>query len=547
MSQTLFKLTAFPQGLWQIVWIGDVKFIRNIRRVFQPVVTVTLQSLKEANKFVEVNIAIGQMFKLVLGSIWEDGIEQLNQPVGHREVFSLTTYQARFIKAGSSLSEQDENKFWLPFSLHYKHKHHTESWCTLISLDTVDVIIPCAELLRFYFGSSSNLLKQIVRSHFNPFALWQDFDFDKDTGHLKITLAEGISGASAADIGRIIIDKTAFNAVSQVSKTLTSSIANREKAYIKMPFPFIGKSKLQVLGQWLHTVGLKDRFVVSQVESCSHRLPFLSLRYVSYGSLKNGLESQDQNSNTHQENNKPAIIKNTTKVDKLTNEEPNLDRQRKTLGLNTKVQFPDLLTKQVVRVTPQRTDMIMIGGSESNGYGSTGDGEGSCSDIAKVDICLESPFEPIGDKPLKSPMPEWNKYFEFLLQLSKEPWIARIEFPRLDSKQVEKHYAQLPNFVDENGEILQLSSVGSEKQNYVSICRVYLSNTYFFHLISFDPELLTKQNCFFETSDNKLTWISIFMYLKYSDKLKCQKFSYDKYQTLELIMQLKQFVCNYLA
>ena len=411
MEQTLFKLTAFPQGLWQIVWIGDVKFIRNIHRVFQPVVSVTLQSLNEANKFSEFNIAIGQMFKLVVGSIWDDGVEQLNQPFGHREAFSVTTYQAKFIKAGSSLSEQDENKFWLPFGLHDKHKHHTESWCALISLDNVDVIIPCAEILRFYFGSSSNLLKQIVRSHFNPFALWQEFDFDKNTGHLKIALAEGISGASAADIGRIIVDKTAFNAVSQVSKTLTASIANREKAYIKMPFPFIGKSKLQVLGQWLHIDGQNDRFVVSQIESCSHRLPFLSLRYVSYGNLKKNLENLDRYSNINQENSKPAIIKNTAKVDKLTNEEPNLSRQKKALGLTTKVRFPDLLTKQVVRVTPQRTYMIMIGSSKSSGYGSTGDGESNNSDIAKIDLCLNSSFEAIGDKPLKSPTPAWSKYF----------------------------------------------------------------------------------------------------------------------------------------
>jgi hypothetical protein len=487
---TAFRFTVFPKGNWQIVWVGEVKFIRNTHNVYQPVISVTLRSVTEATKLTDVNVAIGQMVKFVVGSEWADGVEQLNDSPHRREYFKLTTYQAKFIKAGSSLSENEDNAFWLPFGLHDHHKHHTESWCILVALDEVDVIIPCAEMLRFYFGSSSNLLKQIVRNYFTPQNVWQDYEFNNETAHLKITLAQGISGASAADIGRIITSEVAFNAVTIVSKNITTSFANREKAYIKMPFPFTGKTKLQVKGQWLRINGTKDRFVVSEIESCSHRMPYHSLNYVSHTKNLNLLAPESAEAQNRKQNPETACTQSQSKVDMLVNEEPNLNRQTRMLNVPTKIRFPDLLGKEVIRVTPIRTDMILIGHSSSSAKGSTGDGDGSSSDASKVDLCLNAPFEAMGNKPLKSPTPAWSHYFEFLTELGHQPWIENIEFLKLDSRQVEQHFAQLPSFVDKDGEILFDSLNNTNKSRRVSICRVKHINSTVCFMISFEPEAL---------------------------------------------------------
>lgn len=541
---TAFHYTMFPEGHWQIVWVGEVKFIRNTHNVNQPVISVTLRSTNDPNNFKEVQVAIGQMTRLIIGSGWADGIEQAENDAQQREVFNLTTYQAKFIKAGSSLSEHEEHKFWLPFAQHNQHKFHTESWCILVTLDEVDVIIPCTEMLRFYFGSSSNLLKQIVRNYFTPQNVWQDYEFDTKTGHLKITLASGISGASAADIGRIITDKTAFDAVSLISKTITTAIVNQEKAYIKMPFPFLGKTKLQVQGQWHTFEGMKDRFIVSQIESCSHRLPFLSLRYVSHSLVEKGIESlaKSENQTPSQRDNK-QFIRSESKIDKLVNDEPNLSRKAKVLNAPTSVRFPDLLTKTVVRVTPTRTDMVIIGNSATNRQGSTGEGDGSNSKVSKVDLCLNSPFEPLGDKPLKSPSVAWTKYFELLSELKHQHWIESIEFLKLDSRQVEQHYAQLPSFVDEDGEILFDSLDKSNITSRVSICRVRHINDAAWFMVSFEPESLEACSFWLLEPNSIISWPSIFDLMQPTQGVD-KKYLLENATILELIEHIKNLMCS---
>ena len=87
------------------------------------------------------------------------------------------------------------------------------------------MLIPMLELIRFYFGSSSNLLKRVLCGIFRPDRLWTAEQFDSVTGHLKLTLAQGISGMSASDIGRIALDSHAREAASLLSKSLTAAIA----------------------------------------------------------------------------------------------------------------------------------------------------------------------------------------------------------------------------------------------------------------------------------------------------------------------------------
>ena len=534
-----FQYTMFPEGSWRIAWVGEVKFIRNTHNVNQPVITVTLQSTNEPNHFKEIYVAIGQMTRLIIGSEWIDGIEQNHDTDRQQTSFNLSTYQAKFIKAGSSLSEHDEQSLWLPFTHHNQHKFHTESWCILVTLDKVDIIISCTEMLHFYFGSSSNLLKQIVRNYFTPQDVWQDYVFDTKTGHLNVALASGISGASAADIGRIITDKSAFDAVTLISKTITTAIANREKAYIKKPFPFMGKTKLQVQGQWYRFEGMKDRFIVSQIESCSHRLPFLSLRYVSHSSVKKEMESltkpESQSVNNPQEK---SFIKSEPKVNKLVNDEPNNDRKVKILNVSSTVRFPDLIPKIVVRVTPTRTDMVVIGHTETNKEGSTGEGDGRNSKVSKVDLCLTSPFEPL-HKPLKSPVAAWEKYFELLSGLKHQSWIKGIEFLKLDSRQVEQHFAQLPNFVNDDGEVLFDSLANTNKPNRVSICRVRQTNDLAWFMVSFEPE--SAETCCFSLlePDSEISWTNIFNLMN-STNTSQRSFQLSVLDTPKIIEHIKK-------
>lgn len=499
-----YQYAHFPKGRWELTWLGDVKFIRNEYNCLQPVISVTLkeQSTDLFPEFKEVNIAIGQLFNLIPGTVWENGwlVENKLQP--STEIINISTYQAKFIKAGSSLTEDKENpSFWLPFNHHNYHKSHTESWCILFNQGEIDIIVPCAEILRFYFASSSNLIKRIVHTYFNPHTLWREYEYDADTGFLKLILAPEISGISAADIGRIVLDQDAHNAVNMVSKQLIASVANGDKAYIKMPLPFKGKTKLKVLGRQVKVDGAVPRFIVTQILSCTHPLPFSRLRYISHTQFKKGQEAALMAKQTdHDQAHKLAAASNK-KIDKLTNQEPSHNSKAKIKSWDTSVRFPDLLRKEVIRITPDQTETIMIRQSEASGVGSTGDGVGNNSDIAKVDLCVSAPFVLVEDKPLKSPVPGWEKYFEFLQHLAKESWVDSLEFVQLDPRQVEKHYFELPNFVDEYGVIIFHSDF-VEQQVYVSICKMSTKTQVFWLFSSTDEKVDKKIGTIFVLDEN---------------------------------------------
>ena len=71
------------------------------------------------------------------------------------------------------------------------------------------MIIPCVELARFYFGSSSSLLSRLFLPPLSRDSLFSSASLDPYSRRLQIDLAEKMSGASAADIGRISTDPIA--------------------------------------------------------------------------------------------------------------------------------------------------------------------------------------------------------------------------------------------------------------------------------------------------------------------------------------------------
>jgi hypothetical protein len=62
------------------------------------------------------------------------------------------------------------------------------------------------------------------------------------------------------------------------------------------------------------------------------------------------------------------------------------------------------------------------------------------------------------EMPLRAPSPSWQPYFDFLIFLSKQGWLASLAFVPLDVRQVKPHYSYLPVFADEDGVILNSST-----------------------------------------------------------------------------------------
>lgn len=299
-NNSLPTIFAFPKDEknWRIDWFGEIAFPNRLIRRKQPSVLVHLSrvisdrykedptvllspdSTPPARFQRKVWISIGTLPMLRVGDIWRNG-QLVSQPDYELERFPGTLINrdtTHLVKAGLNLRDKG---FLLPLSEHPWHMHCTQSYCVLVELaDNRRIIIPCIELIRFYFGSSSNLIAKLFQPPLERKSLYSNAQYDKSSGRLTLELADHISGASAADIARIHQSKAAWHAAAQISTSILAASLNKQETHPQGLFPFEGFTDLIAAGKWLSFEdNPRTTFIVYNLRTCSHPFPFRSLRY----------------------------------------------------------------------------------------------------------------------------------------------------------------------------------------------------------------------------------------------------------------------------
>lgn len=297
------RIAAFPQGgdIWRVNWLGEIGYPNRAEISSQPSVLVYLSRLtnqhlymdpvealspqfaESGNKQLRRWISIGALPFLKVGDIWRNQ-ELIFSPEYTTERFDnleINRDTVKLIKAGVSMDGEDE--FIAPFSEHPWHDGSTNAYCTLIKLSTNKrLLIPCLELIRFYFGSSSGLISNLFIPPLKKESLFKECQFDKRNRHLRIVLGQGISGVSASDVGRIAIDPVALHSASLIAGSILKNSISRESINVQGVFPFEGVTDLVCSGKWLSFAGQKDQtFLVYSLRSCAHPFPFKTLEYVA--------------------------------------------------------------------------------------------------------------------------------------------------------------------------------------------------------------------------------------------------------------------------
>jgi len=472
------RVIAFPQdqSTWRIDWHGDVLYQRHYRYL-QPFMRIALSRVflnstggwdypKVVNRVdeqVHAIVPIGMLGLLTIGSIWQDG-QLVASPSYTEETFTVIGRQenSQILKAGT---EGDDGSFMLPFEVHPFHRAHTHSYCVRAILDDeTKLVIPTSELIRFYFSSSSGLVGRLFQAPFQGQRLWLRTEKDEH-GHAAIELAEGISGASAADIARIAFDPCALHAAKMISSSLMSAKSTDSKAYPKMQFPFLGKSDLRVRGVWLDE-GAQKSFLAFQILSCSHRFPFLKLKY----SMTQRKSASGEGDGSEERKSTPGR-KNSSQGNTLVNEPPDRQKQPRRLGYLSASKFPDLDYKQVSRGDQMgQVRMIVTDSGEIAVASAVGDGEGRTG-ISPVDlVAAESAPIPKGH-PLEGS--EFAKYVDEVVQeLLKQR--KRVWFVPLSSRQRFPQFSVMPEIVRSDGEIHPLSYIdayGKLRPRFISVIR----------------------------------------------------------------------------
>ncbi|MCX4040948.1 hypothetical protein OR606_12160, partial [Aeromonas hydrophila] len=289
---TIEKLSA-QEGAWRVDWFGDVAYPDLNRRQSQPSIAVQLSRhprphpMGETDKK-EIWLPIGLLPFLKVGDIWQHGQATGENTAPTKEAFlklNISAETTSVYKAGGKPNSEKYGTlrsliYWLPIHSHPWHSAHTHSNCIVITDQSqLQIIIPCMELIRFYFGSSSSLLSVLFKPTLTRTELAKQYIKRSDES-VFLRLADGISGASAADIARILYSPAAWSAASLIGKSALSCSSLGLPIYPKCQFPFDGTTDLHVSGQWLRHDGSQvGTFIVYEILSCSHEFPFKSIRY----------------------------------------------------------------------------------------------------------------------------------------------------------------------------------------------------------------------------------------------------------------------------
>lgn len=297
-SAPTLRINAFPKGqdIWRIDWFGPIAFPDRMSRRRQPSVLVYLSKvvvpspLENPSTLLQPNctlpasqqakrwVSVGTTLLLRIGDLWQNQT-LVARPGYEQAVFEDVTInreQTSLVKAGLS---SDAGSFLLPLAHHPWHLNNTHSYCIRVALpDSQLLVVPCMELVRFYFGSSSELISRLFAPPLNRSKLHHK-SFLTQKGYMSLELAERIPRASAEDIARIAGSDAAWRAAALVSSScLKASVAGRD-IYPQAVFPFEGTTTLQASGVWLPQGNRENRtFLAYQLHSCSHPFPFRTLR-----------------------------------------------------------------------------------------------------------------------------------------------------------------------------------------------------------------------------------------------------------------------------
>lgn len=353
MSFTIPDLTPDMRP-WRVDWFGEVVYQPNGQRRSQPVYKVlispvigdpSLNIVTDNGDEREAWLPIGTLPMVGIGDVWQNG-EKVAQSNYQQEFFDVNIDNSvtDIIKAGLAIGEH----FLLPLNEHRVHRGATQSYCVCTTMkDGKRLIVPCMELIRFYFGTSSNVLHKLFTGPLQEEMLWREKSFDPATGHLHIKLASKISGASASDIGRIALSKEAWRSAAGIYASCVAATSQKRTAYPYTSFPFSGRTTLQVSGRWLSFAGEPNStFVVYRLQSCSHRFPFETLSYEvdalkAHRDFKTSTSRMDGNS-------RDAWVRNGgAGKPTVSGHDPDVKKSSAALTAFDQAKFPDLSRKPV--------------------------------------------------------------------------------------------------------------------------------------------------------------------------------------------------------
>jgi len=282
-------ISEFSMGKWRLQWLGRIN--RNDNVQFEPTIEVILQSISNpTEKPTTKNIGVGQLPLLTIGSIWHDQ-KKTNTHSGELTTLNnihinaqttkfFDSYQHDVVVQKDDMGNEKQVKKYVipPFSWSTK----SPSYCMAIEYnnDPYGIIIPCAEIARFYYCRSTDLslaaFNGVYNSDLNKIVNLQETDLTANPP--SIHLRKWFANNDAWVIGRILLSHEAKQGVNLIHKSIQAyASSNAMPAPFKCDLPFVGDTTLKARVHKVQLPGGSVRYLVLELIQCSGAFPYTDL------------------------------------------------------------------------------------------------------------------------------------------------------------------------------------------------------------------------------------------------------------------------------
>ncbi len=289
MRTVIPKIKEFPDDgrRWRLDWIGNVKLNPSIPS--EPHLEASIVPLRDGigdkydstsssinSERQEIYLGVGQLPVLMTGSLWQHG-RCLPERAGKEVEFNGLTIDSSTTQIVPA-HKIDEGQPLVPRQYYMMGKGYSNP---LLAIkwkdDPFGILVPMAELLRYYYATSTDLALALFAGAFR-----HELHEIINPNHSGLVVAEKrcvlhlrqhICNDDGWVIGRILNSPEAFRGATMLHDQLMKDSLNHKTSHIETCFPFSGDTNLRAYTKLINSQG-KWRHLVLTLSHCTGAFPF---------------------------------------------------------------------------------------------------------------------------------------------------------------------------------------------------------------------------------------------------------------------------------
>lgn len=289
MRTVIPKIKEFPDDgrLWRLDWTGNVKLNPSIPS--EPHLEASIVPLRDGigdkydstsssinSERQEIYIGVGQLPVLMTGSLWKHG-RCLQERAGKEVEFNGLTIDSSTTQVVPA-HRIDEGQPLVPRQYYMMGKGYSNP---LLAIkwkdDPFGILVPMAELLRYYYATSTDLALTLFAGAFRH-ELHEIINPDHSglvvaEKRCVLHLRQHICNDDGWVIGRILNSPEAFRGATMLHDQLMKDSLNHKTSHIETCFPFSGNTNLKAYTKLINSQG-KWRHLVLTLSHCTGAFPF---------------------------------------------------------------------------------------------------------------------------------------------------------------------------------------------------------------------------------------------------------------------------------